>query len=993
MMGSKRRLWVSVGLAALMVVSAGLAALGGAPAAASHASAPAGSPVPPSGASPAATAATASASAAARASTLLSTLVAAGVPSYAIHLPDLAAMAEHPTGQVAPTYPSAPAPMGVSDLGLVNESGSWVPYEFNSTSVEGTINFTNAQSVYVDGDGPDMFGVQLNSVDAGVTVFGNASNQFWTQNFVSYTPSSGELGFGDNIWNFSNFEAYISPNVFYAHGPNGTLFAPIFYYAIGPVFTIHYPFSVTFYNNATVLDDRPAVYFNYTLSNATMSVSGSYDYVIFNSSASAPTAAAPSGEFQVDGYGYDPVGLPNDVELDLVGNDDGDTTTFYALNATESLATWNGTTRDYQPIPSAFDAGSETGETSDGVAVSWTSGSSVANLALGPSFLGGLWNLSSTPGTRTLDLTPTPANLFAFASVGTSFEASGAQWIPTFGSATSSIAVPGDAPIWLEFELSDYLPLGEPLAVAANGTLALHVALTRDPAEGVYTPLLADGNGQLAAVSSGGTGTSGDPYEIENNEIGPIAPEFDVWNDFQFPVFPGLLLIGTTAFVDAVPPSFSIVYPSWQSETIYSTGLPATNNLQLQFWNVSHVVLENAVITGWLSFDLSAFPEGAVIFWNSSGNLIAGNTFLDQGASVALYGGSNNTLWGNRFVAVAAGGSIPDEVLNYGPYYSLGVNESESGDLIYNNYFDVPLPALTPTEDPLSCQINCEPAAYVDTWNVSDQAAADYTLDLGVNLTGSILGTPYQGGNFWSIYGEQGNPYGVLPFNDSGLITAGGDSVPLVPFELSSITFQAYGLPAGTAWGIGADGVVYNTTATTLPVWGPNGTYEYFVTVPVGYTTTDYGYFTLNGTAVSMALYFVGLGWVDGAVTPAHALLTINGTEIALGSGGAYNVSLVPGTYEVYASASGYRQYYTNVSVAAEQGTALAVELTPSNSSVPPTAGTSPASGLSGEAWGIIGALAAVAVVLLIATVYFARRKAPPAPPVAAYAPPPPGPA
>ncbi len=927
--------------------------------------------------------------ASARDQSILSELEAKGVPSWAIHPPDFSAAAEDHTGQVGLTYSEAPAPMGVSDLGLVNESGQIVPYEVNTSSVEGSIAFTDAQSVYADGDGPNMFGVQMNSVDAGVTLFGNSSNYFWTQNFVSYTPSTGWLVFGDNIWNFSNPEAYISPNVFYAHGPNGTLYSPIYYYAIGPTFTIHYPFTVTFYNNVTVLDDRPAVFFNYTVSNATRTVSGSYDYVIFNSTAGTPTSAAPSGAMQIDGYEYNPVGLPSDVELVVVGNDDGDTTSFYAMNATEVLDLWNSTTRTYQPIRSAVDVGSETGETSDGIAVYFETGSSVAHLALGPSFLGGLWNVSSASGERTYELTLTPTNAFLFADPGAAFNPSTAQWIPTFGATTQDIVLPGAEALWLEAELSEYVPLGAPAPGGANTTLTVDIGLTPSDTAGVYTPLIADGNAELAAISSSGAGTAVDPYVIENNEYGEINAEFDAWNDFQFPVFPGLLLFGTTDYVDVTPPSFAITYPAWQLETIYSTGLPATNDLQVQFWNVSHVLLDGGSLSGWLSFELTGFPEGSVLFWNSSDNVVASNTFLDEGVSLTLFGGSNNTVWGNRFLAVAAGGSIPDEVLDFGPDYAEGINETDSGDLIYNNYFDVPFPAITPTYNPLSCQINCSAAVYTDTWNVTDQPASDYSIALGVNLTGSIIGTTYQGGNFWSIYGLQGNPYGVLPFNDSGLVTVGGDYVPLIPFAISEAEFFEQGLASGVAWGIYANDVNYTTTSHSVAVWGPNGTYPYSVLVPTGYTVSGYGYFTLNGTLVTVEVYFVALGWVAGSVSPADALLVVNGTDIPLGATGTFNVSLVPGTYPVYASASDYLPYYTNVTVKAEQGTSLAIAMGPSTTTTSPSPSSSPA--ISSEAWGIIGALAAVAVILAITTVVFARRRGPPPSPVTPYSPGPPG--
>ena len=687
---------------------------------------------------------------------------------------------------MGPTYSQAPAPMGVADLGLTNVSGHLRGSILDTSSVEGTITFTNALSVNVDGDGPDMFGVQLNAVVTGITLFGNSSNEFWTQNFVSYTPSSGELVFGDNVWNFSNYAAYISPNVFYATGPNGTLYAPVYYYAVGPTFTIHYPFTITFYENSTVLYDRPAVFFNYTVSNSTMRTSGSYDFVVFNATSSTAPHLRHSfraGAYQINGVQVDPVGLPNDLELCVLGNDDGDTTSFYAMSATLSIATWDSTTRSYVSVRSAIDVGSETGETSDGIEVSYSGSTPVATLRLGPSFIYGLWGMSSSSGSRTVVQRLDPANTFVMVNPGTTRNRSEAQWVPSSPTGVTTFYVPNGGSYWVEYLLSERDPGGMLLASRANSTTCASFRGTFDLARGVYTPLIAFGNAELGGIASSGRGTITAPYELYNNEHGPIDSEFAAWNDFQWPVFPGVLLYATTDYVSITPSSFEIVYPSWMLPEIEAFGLPSTNHLQLWFWETSHVIVRGGTISGWLSAFLTGFPEGSVILWNSSDDLVAGATFHDQGDAIFLYGGTGNTIWGNWFYDVPTTASDPANVLNSGNF-TQAVNESESGDLIYNNYVDVPFTAITPTWDPLSCQIMCEPVTYSDVWNVRLQPATDVNWVDGVPLSGNILGLRYEGGNYWENYGTPSNPYGVLPYNNSGLITVGGDYLPLtLPFH------------------------------------------------------------------------------------------------------------------------------------------------------------------------------------------------------------------
>ncbi len=813
----------------------------------------AGASTPAVSLSPAATSAGAS-----RALAIEGELRGSGIPARDIHLPDLSVPRPYPGELVGPTYHAAPAPMGVADLGLVNVSGTEQGTVLNTSSVEGTITLTNALSVNVDGDGPNMYGIQLNAVDTGVTLFGNASDEFWTQNFVSYTPSNGTLTFGDNVWNFSNYAAYLSPNAFYAHGPNGTLYAPVYYYAIGPTFTIHYPFTITFYDNSSVLFDRPAVYFNYTVSNSTMSVSGSYDYVVFNATADQARhlpRPIPAGVYQINGLQVDPVGLPNDLELDVVGNDDGDTTTFYQIDAALSLGTWSVARHAFVPVTSAVDAGAETGETSDGISVSYQASAPVADLQLGPSFLYGLWGDGGTPGAREVVQTLSPASTFLFVNPGASANASTAQWVPSSPSGTTTFYVPNGGTYTLQYLLADHAPGSYSLRAANDATVRPSFTGAVDRALGVYTPLVAFGNGELSGLSSGGQGTLASPYVLDNNEYGPLDPEFAAWNDYQWPVFPGLLLYGTTDYVTVTAPAFEVVYPSWMNATVQQFGYPTTNDLQLWFWEASHVRLLGGTVSGWLSAFLVGFPEGSVIFWNSSDNVVAGTTFDDEGDAIFLYGGTANTIWGSRFLPVAANATNASNVLNSGNLTE-AINASESGDLIYNNYFAAPVPAITPTYDPVSCQILCVAASYRETWNVSYQPARDVRVVDGVALSGSILNLSWQGGNFWANYGTASDPYGVLPYNDSGLITVGGDYLPLTP-PLYSVSFSERGLPRGTVWSVTLNGVTFNTTSTSISFLDPNGSYAFTVPAVGGRSAfPSGGDVTVRGASVEIAVTF-----------------------------------------------------------------------------------------------------------------------------------------
>jgi len=875
---------------------------------------------------------------AARVLALESAMRAKGISPNSVHFPNLAGAVTDPRQPVQPSYTQAPAPMGVADLGLENISGVLVPYELNTTSVAGTVNITNLQSLYLDGDGPDTYGIQMNSVVAGVTIFGNSSYQFWSQNYVDYTSSTQQLVFGDEVWNFSSPSGVFPTSSVYGFSPNGT-FAdfPFLYQGYGPAITIGYPFTLTLYLNTSTIADRPALYFNYTVSNDSFRQSSSYDYLIFNSTAGTPTSAAPVPYYQADGYNYDPIGLPNDMEIDILGNDDGDTTAFTAANATVSLDYWNSTAGEMQDVPSAYSAGQETGETAVGLFVVSSGGSNpVGIVRSGPGLVGGLWNYSTEVGVVADKVTVDPVSMysFLFVNLGAAEDVATAQWVPTSPTGTTTFYLPAGGTYFLDFMMNEYEPATRVITATASVTLPTE-HLVADAGLGIYTPIFAFTNAELAGSSSpGGAGTLADPYVLENNQYGSLSPQFAAWDDFLFPVFPGILIAGTSAYVDVTPPSLEINLPPWDVAPPYvaALGLPATNDLQIEFYDASNISLVGApAISGWMSSFLYGYPESSVIAWNCTDTLVASNTFDDQGNALLLYGGTNNTVWGNTFVPTATGGSDSGSIDDSG--YVTGVNETESGDLVYDNYFAVPLPAITPTADPFPCDQYgyCYFVTYNDTWNVSQQPASNYSIVNGFNLTGSIIGTWYEGGNYWSNYGTASDPYGILPYNDSEAITAGGDYVPLVFSTLYTVTFNETGLAAGTPWNVTVLGITTASVGATLVLEAPNGTYDYSLAA-AGYLSSGGGNFTVNGTSVTVnvtfepfeAVTFTAHGLIFGWTWSVSAY-TAEGTFVA---GGNTNGSSIvfdlaggasPLAYSGTASASGYAplDWSTHVGTAA----------------------------------------------------------------------------
>jgi hypothetical protein len=129
-------------------------------------------------------------------------------------------------------------------------------------------------------------------------------------------------------------------------------------------------------------------------------------------------------------------------------------------------------------------------------------------------------------------------------------------------------------------------------------------------------------------------------------------------------------------------------------------------------------------------------------------------------------------------------------------------------------------------------------------------------------------------------------------------------------------------------------------------------------------------------------------GWLNYTVTPTSASAWVDGVPIPL-TAGAFQLERAPGLYSVEITASGYAPYFNNVTVAPAQSTLVTAHLTALGSSNPggtngTTSGSSSGSLSSGELWGLVGALAAVAAAIVIAALLLRRRRGgvpPPSPP------------
>ena len=521
----------------------------------------------------------------------------------------------------------------------------------------------------------------------------------------------------------------------------------------------------------------------------------------------------------------------------MIGGPGGGTTvSVYSISGSETLQYWDATSGSYQLPQDAWDVASETGETSEGFAESYTT-PGIVSLNDGPSIVMPFWNATpgGNAGQATFATTISPANAFIFFTPGSSYDVNYAAWAPTqTASAYNYVLPPGTYTI--DAMLSDYAPMQSTVTIT-SGTVPVDFALSQDMAAGVYTPLDAWNNAQLAAISSGGAGTSSDPYLLFNNPApgGMLNSTFGEFNDYLYPVFPGVKPADTTAYVTLDNPALlNVTYETaYQVGFLEFLGLPLTNNLQFQLFDASHVTIWGAQgISGWFFYEdygpTGLLPLANVLIWGGTGDLVAASTFVSQGSSLLLTGSdptqpTGNVVWGNTFVnsTELTPTMYPGDGVTNGPPVALWA--FESGDLIYNNWVDTSITAYAPNVNMFfgSPQLNLE------NWNLSSIEPASQVLMVnGYALWGSIVDAGWQGGNFWGD-----SLFTPVPYNEFGLIAAGGDYFPYPPLAL---VFVAVGLSPGATWSITIDGVTGSTGASVILFFAPPGAYSFTATVSSG---------------------------------------------------------------------------------------------------------------------------------------------------------------
>ncbi len=257
----------------------------------------------------------------------------------------------NPTGY----YDREPAPMGIGDFGVGADDQ---PYTYNTTEFLGNFSW---QHLNLNGGSGTSFTDQLNVVLQFVR--DGTTYAYWIQDVAFMDSSDNDLGFENNIWNFSSSSACLDNSGVQGNGTVYEYSGCEGYYAVSPASSLpgasllmpnpgDFGLLVRSYVTSAGL---PAVAFEYW--DGVTSWYVTYDNVVF------PWAKGFSSDngFVVDGSEYNPLGLYYDAELTIGGPGGGSNTSAQATtDASSRLLYWNG--HNFEAPPSVWNFGSNTAE-------------------------------------------------------------------------------------------------------------------------------------------------------------------------------------------------------------------------------------------------------------------------------------------------------------------------------------------------------------------------------------------------------------------------------------------------------------------------------------------------------------------------------------------------------------------------------------------------------------------------------------------------------
>ncbi len=504
-------------------------------------------------------------------------------------LPNLALLTDPATatnGSVHPFYVAQPAPLGLADYGLGVHT-----YSYNTSHILGEVTFLTPPNVtdpasagLTEVSGQHLgevgslneFGIQLNTVATNISIPGSDRGFFWTQNVLNFNDTG--IHFVSDTFNLTSATKdpfYIAPGTIYSACNNDSAGVDTILDVYGgvlqcvggtiPVRPASYPVTIQLYNNATTnAEKRSVVSYGYRIIEAGTGqvFTGVSDQVVFNSTHRAHPN--PPG-FSIDGFAPSPTGLFRDAEIVLVGDIGGDNSVFRAINGTLQLEYSNATAGGFRSVPSAYNFGGDTGETSTGIADYWTPNQTLV-VHQGPAMLYGLWgaepHVAVKSGSIHLSGSITPSYGFVFVSNTppaldpwntTLNERDNMSWLPTTDSGTFSTYLPPLGAPWTTRYYVQAFAAGfqELNGSAVTGTdTSYRLSLTPAPGS-LRAPLYAFSNSQFLSLIQNATGVKSPPYLFISLVV-DMNFTFEHVNDYGYATFEVFMTQGVSIPFDVI---------------------------------------------------------------------------------------------------------------------------------------------------------------------------------------------------------------------------------------------------------------------------------------------------------------------------------------------------------------------------------------------------------------------------------------------------------
>lgn len=722
---------------------------------------------------------------------------------------------------------SQPAPMGLADFGL----GSTGPYSYNTSHINSQILFETEPFVTAPGtqavinptgdtegyvNSPWEFSIQLNTVTDNFTIPGSSDGTFWTQNVLDVDVFAGTIHFVDDVFNLTGPVTAFKLGTI-ASGCAGhpsvdnilTAYGGV-YQCVGPTIPIPgFPLTISLYNNASVnKTNGNYVTFGYRFSSPTSAfaaVTGISDNVTFVN-PNPTVAPAHKAGFSIDGYSATPSGLLRDAEIILGGPIGGTSAVFNSLDGSMNLYYSNASAGGWKSVPSAYNFGTDTGETSTGVTGYWTA-SGTEEINQGPSWLYGLWgaipHVSVASGDIQYQGSIAPAFGFVFLSnvapnqYGTNMSILPTDELGDFDSYLPPAVAPGTK-YYVQAFADGYVELNGTSFSTTQTAVALTMTAETPPIV-LRAPLYMWGNAQTTALAQavlGATVTA--PYKYSNLKV-DLNLSFNHLNDYSFP-------------------SFAL----------------------FQEFDVSTVVEVNNTVQG---------PDSGAntIYYYDDSLPVLPTGFLSPGPFLNMTSRPNFSLqingWDSEFTTVT------NETLRGGGYY--GTPFGTGGTVFIYDEFEPTVGDVISENASYGVFIGDSLLAY--TYNIAAFSGSNGVDDVYNDETYAWNTTASGPGSF-GIY-VLGSEYGIYEFvnasDGAAGIYAGGYSVTDYYAQLGAYETEAIRIDATT----GAAGSVWIDTEFTEVVYANASTGA--VAVESNYTFDDY-YFDINAWGTGVGVFIIG---------------------------------------------------------------------------------------------------------------------------------------